>query len=253
MENPFPGMNPYLEQPEFWSDFHTQLVTALARKLTPQVLPKYRVVTEKWIYKIADSAMIEIGRPDVAIQQRRGEQPDAAVAIATPPASVQPIQVRLSLPEEVQQAYLEVRDAATQEVVTTIEVLSPANKRSDGRRKYEAKRQAVLESLTHLVEIDLLRDGDSLPLVPPSPSSHYRILVSRSHIRPVAALYAFNLSDRIPDIPIPLRAEDSEPVVNLQVIVNELYEQLGYAYFITCDTAPSAPWSMEEVARFKDT
>jgi hypothetical protein len=22
MTNPFPGMNPYLEQPEFWSDLH---------------------------------------------------------------------------------------------------------------------------------------------------------------------------------------------------------------------------------------
>ena len=106
--------------------------------------------------------------------------------------------------------------------------------------------------LTHLVEIDLLRDGEPLPLVSPSPASHYRILVS-PHIRPVAALYAFNLSDRISDIPIPLRAEDTEPVVNLQAIVNELYEQLGYGYFIAYDSAPPAPWSLEEVAMFKDT
>jgi hypothetical protein len=225
MSNPFPGMNPYLEQPEFWGDFHTQLVTALARVLLPQVLPNYRVVTEKWIYQVANSASIGIGRPDVSIQQKRGETPAATIATAAPPDSTEPIQVRLALPEEIQQAYLEVRDAATQEVVTTIEVISPANKRSDGRRKYEAKRQAVLASLTHLVEIDLLRNGDPLSVLPPSPSSHYRILVRRSHTRPVADLYAFNLSDRIPDVPIPLHVEDAEPIVNLQAIVTALTGQ----------------------------
>ena len=165
MNNPFPGMNPYLEQPEFWSDFHTQLVTALARVLIPQVLPKYRVVTEKWIYQITDAATIGIGRPDVTVQQHRGEQADRGIAIAPSPPSIQPIQVKLLVPQEVQQAYLEVRDVATQAVVTVIEVLSPANKRSDGRRKYETKRQAVLGSLTHLVEIDLLRDGEPLPIL----------------------------------------------------------------------------------------
>jgi Protein of unknown function (DUF4058) len=251
MNNPFPGMNPYLEQPEFWSDFHTQLVTALARVLIPQVLPKYRVVTEKWIYQIADAATIGIGRPDVTVQQRRGEPSKRAIAIAPAATSTQPIQVKLPLPEEVQQAYLEVRDVATQEVVTTIEVLSPANKRSDGRRKYALKRQAVLGSLTHLVEIDLLRDGEPLPILPPSPVSHYRILVSRSDTRPMADLYAFNLGDRIPDFPIPLRLEDTEPVINLQAIVNELYEQLGYAYFIDYTNPPPPPWLSEEVAAIK--
>ena len=45
--------------------------------------------------------------------------------------------------EEIQQSYIEVKDAATQEVVTAIEVLSPANKFGDGRKKYIAKRQRV--------------------------------------------------------------------------------------------------------------
>lgn len=45
---------------------------------------------------------------------------------------------------EVEQTYLEVKDAATQEVVTDIEVLYPANKIGEGRAKYEAKRQTIL-------------------------------------------------------------------------------------------------------------
>ncbi|MEM6837659.1 MAG: DUF4058 family protein [Cyanobacteria bacterium P01_C01_bin.120] len=49
MPNPFPGMNPYLEQPDYWSDFHNQSVAAIARNLVPKLLPKYRVVTDKWV------------------------------------------------------------------------------------------------------------------------------------------------------------------------------------------------------------
>ena len=53
MPNPFLGMNPYLEQPDDWSDFHNQLVAAIARNLVPQLLPKYRVITDKWVYRVS--------------------------------------------------------------------------------------------------------------------------------------------------------------------------------------------------------
>ena len=40
--------------------------------------------------------------------------------------------------------------------------------------------------------------------------------------------YAFNLPDRIPQFPLPLRSEDTEPVVDLQRLVHEIYDQGGY-------------------------
>ncbi|NJP08985.1 MAG: DUF4058 family protein [Leptolyngbyaceae cyanobacterium RU_5_1] len=248
MPNPFPGMNPYLEQPEFWSDFHNHLIAALARVLIPTLLPTYRVVIDKWVYKIADSAAIAIGRPDVAVQQSRTNPTPVKSAVAASQTVVQPIKVTLLMPEEVQQAYLEVRDAATQTVITAIEVLSPANKRGDGRQKYELKRQHVLESLTNLVEIDLLRSGSPLPLEDDTIQNHYRILVSRANTRPIADLYSFNLSDRIPLFPLPLKSEDSEPMVDLQQLVNDLYEQLGYDYFIDYRSNPPLPWLESDVA-----
>jgi hypothetical protein len=245
MPNPFPGMNPYLEQPEFWSDFHNHLVIALAKALIPKLLPKYRVVTDKWIYKVAGSTAMAIGRPDLAMQQAKRQ---SALPTKTALLNVQPIPVTLPMPQEIQQSYLEVKDVATQEVISTLEILSPANKRGEGQKKYEAKRQLVLDSLTHLVEIDLLRDGSPLPFETDAESSHYRILVSRSQTRPVADLYPFNLGDRIPDFPLPLRPEDHEPIVNLQQIVTDLYAQLGYDYFINYDHAPPPPWTPDEVA-----
>ncbi|WP_424101286.1 DUF4058 family protein [Moorena producens] len=247
MPNPFPGMNPYLEQPEYWSDFHNQLVAALARALIPKLLPKYRVVTDKWVYKIAGSTKIAIGRPDVTVQQSRDASATIATAVAVSEPSVEPIKVAVPLREEVRQSYIEVKDVATKEVVTAIEVISPANKPGEGRQKYEAKRQQIFESMTHLVEIDLLRDGEPLPVSNSSNPSHYRILVSRSNTRPTADLYLFNLCDRIPSFQLPLLPGDTEPVVELQTLVDQLYDQLGYDYFIDYSSNPPLPWSEDDV------
>lgn len=258
MPNPFPGMNPYLEQSEFWADFHNQLIAALARVLISKLLPKYRVVTDKWVYKIAGSTAkseatppgIAIGRPDVVVQQSRTNLPPVATTTTASRSTIQPVKVTVPLLEEIRQSFLEVRDAATQTVVTTIEVLSPANKRGDGRQKYEAKRQQILESLTNLVEIDLLRGGNPMPLEEDDPQKHYRILVSRASTRPIADLYPFNLGDRIPAFLLPLRPEDTEPVVELQTLIDDLYEQLAYDYFIDYSSSPPPPWSESDVASF---
>jgi hypothetical protein len=250
MPNPFTGMNPYLEQPEHWSDFRNQLVAAIARSLVPKLVPKYRVVTDKWVYKIASSTAIAIGRPDVSVQQSRTNTPantdpiERAVAVCPLP---EPVKVTVPMLEEIQQSYLEVKDAATQEVVTAIKVLSPANKSGEGRKKYQAKRQKILESLTHLVEIDLLRDGTPLPVETDNVQSHYRLLVSRSQTRPISDLYPFNLGDRIPAFLLPLRSEDSDLILDLQLLVDELYEQLGYEYFIDYDSNPPPPWLKSEI------
>ncbi|MEQ8961940.1 MAG: DUF4058 family protein, partial [Coleofasciculus sp. C2-GNP5-27] len=35
MPSPFPGMNPYLENPELWPEVHHWLITAIAESLNP--------------------------------------------------------------------------------------------------------------------------------------------------------------------------------------------------------------------------
>ena len=47
MPNPFSGMNPYLEQPEYRSDFQNQFVAGIARTLVPKLVTKYRAVNER--------------------------------------------------------------------------------------------------------------------------------------------------------------------------------------------------------------
>ena len=122
------------------------------------------------------------------------------------------------MPEEVRESYLEIREVGTGAVITTIEVLSPKNRRNgDGLTAYENKRRRILGSLTHLVEIDLLRSGTPMTTVTAPPSTHYQVLVSRSERRPQADLYACNLPDPIPPFPLPLKSGDSEVLIRLRI------------------------------------
>lgn len=246
MSSPFPGMNPYLEHPERWSTVHNRLIVALADALTPQLLPKYQVDIEKRIYEVIGVNTLLVGKSDVSIQRpRTPTEAHANVVVAHSPA--EPVKVTVPLTEEVREAYLEVKEAATKAVITTIEILSPTNKQRDGRQKYEAKRQRVLRSQTHLVEIDLLRAGEPLPVVEDLFQSHYRILVSRTTERPTADLYLFNLTDSVPPFSLPLQSDDQEPTIDLQVMLDQVYERSGYDYFIDYQVDPLPPLSAADL------
>lgn len=135
----------------------------------------------------------------------------------------------IPVPRTMREGYLEIKDVATKEVVTVIELLSPANKRSGkGRQMYEEKREQVFGSRTHLIEIDLLRGGQPLPMIGNNLESHYRILVSRGNRRPQADLYAFNLQNIMPVFPLPLRLDDVEPMIDLQSLLNGIYDIAAY-------------------------
>ena len=129
--------------------------------------------------------------------------------------------------------------------MTVIELLSHSNKSSrEGRAQYERKRLAVLASLTHLIEIDLLRAGDPMPMRVSGNGSRtdYRILVSRSHQQPLTDAYRFGVRDAIPDIPVPLRTGEPEPILALNQILHELYDHAGYDLPWTMASFPFLRW-----------
>lgn len=205
MPSPFPGVDPYLENPELWSEIHSRLIVAIADDLTDHLSERYRVAIEK-----------------------------------------QPITVIVPMAEEVKERYLEIREVATGSVITAIEVLSPKNKRrGEGRQAYERKRNRVLASLTHLVEIDLLRGGQPLPVLGAT-KSDYRILISRSDLRPSAQLYAFSLRQTIPKFLVPLASGDSEPVSDLQRILGRVYERGRYHLVIDYTQPAQTPLNEQD-------
>lgn len=226
-------MNPYLENPDRWPTVHNRLIVGLADLLTPLLLPKYQVDIDKRVYEVTGLNTVLIGRPDVTVQQsRHPRQIPEAIASRASAVTKAPIRVTLPMPEEMREPYLEVKDAETQRVVTTLEILSPSNKHGEGRQRYIEKRQKILNSQTHLIEIDLLTQGEPLPLAQGNVESDYRILVSRSPSRPAADLYPFNLPEPIPEFPLPLAPEDSEPTIDLQTLLQQVYDRSGYDYFI---------------------
>ncbi|HSN76377.1 MAG TPA: DUF4058 family protein [Anaerolineae bacterium] len=152
-----------------------------------------------------------------------------------------PLTLALPMPDQVIERYLEIRDSATHQVVTVIELLSPSNKQpSEGRQQYQRKRMHVLASWTSLVEIDLLRGWQSMPLGA-APASDYRLLVSRGWLRQEASLYPFDVTEPIPEIPIPLAAKEQEPALDLNELLHSLYDQVRYDLRIDYTAEPEPP------------
>jgi Protein of unknown function (DUF4058) len=88
-----------------------------------------------------------------------------------------------------------------------------------------------------LVEIDLLRTGNFMPMAE-AISSDYRILVSRANLRPEAELYPFNLREQIPQFLLPLQSGDEEPVVNLSEILRRIYQEAALDFAIAYSVQP---------------
>ena len=123
---------------------------------------------------------------------------------------------------------IEIRDVAQRELVTAIEVLSPTNKRGDGYREYLDKRQRLLHSNAHLIEVDLLRDGQRVPMQQPLPSAPYFIFLSRVERRPIVQVWPVQLTMPLPAIPVPLQAGDEDVTLDLQLALTTIYDALNY-------------------------
>jgi hypothetical protein len=50
MPSPFPGVDPYLEAPEYWAEVHSRMIVAIADDLAPKVRPRYRVAIGQRVY-----------------------------------------------------------------------------------------------------------------------------------------------------------------------------------------------------------
>jgi hypothetical protein len=142
-------------------------------------------------------------------------------------------------------------------VVTIVEVLSPTNKRpgGDGRDAYLQKREEVLLSPAHLVELDLLRGGERLPALKPLPPGDYYAFVSRQRDRPMAAVYAWSLRSPLPAIPVPLAGDDRDVIPDLQSVFTDVYDRAGYDYTLDYERAveptlseDDATWARERLS-----
>jgi hypothetical protein len=239
-------MDPYLEG-SLWMSVHSQLTAEIARQLAPQIRPRYlALTTERFVWSTPD---------DVAVTTS-GIYPDVSVATTgrdgarTAQTAVAPIPLRIAtvMPEPVPHLTVEIRDTANRRLVTTIEVLSPTNKRADGRDEYLAKRARILRSTAHLVEIDLLRQGQRVPMREPLPEAPYFVFVSRVEDRPLTDVLPIRLDQPLPEVPIPLLAGDRDARLDLQQALSNVYDLLGYDLAIDYTKPPEVLLRPEEAA-----
>lgn len=263
MPSPFPGMDPFIEG-QAWRDFHHTIITVIRELLAPGIAARYVTRIEERVY-------LE-HQPE---ERERSFQPDLVVAgpteaplprgggtaVATAVA-IRPVAVPLPLPERVQELYLTIRERETLAVVTVIEVLSPTNKRvgGDGRKQYLEEREEVLLGSAHLIELDLLRGGERLPMDGPLPTGDYYAFVSRGFRPTTADVYAWPLRNPLPTIPVPLAGKDPDVPLDLQAAFTTLYDRAVYAvsldYGRPVDPAldeADAAWAHEVLAAARST
>lgn len=247
MPSPFPGMNPYLEQHGVWRDFHDTFLPMVRKALSPQVSPHFIVRIEEDIYvtEAGEESPTLSGRADVAIAQsaKKKQSSERSVALLEPPEKIQ----LAAIVETERNIYLEIRDRHDRDLVAVIELLSPSNKRfGKDRSSYLVKRERLLASDVHFIEIDLLREGPRMDYGF-EPDCDYCVLVCRADEWPEAGFWRIALRDPLPVIPIPLRPPLAEVRLDLQAILHATYDDAFYKDSIY-EAEPSLPLSPADAA-----
>ena len=234
MPSPFPGMDPYLERPPYFSDLHDQFIANLSAALQGRLPdPYFATISQRvWVEVSARS----IG-PDVEIVRRREPERGASggVALLEAPRS-RPVIVTVPH-DEFRETFVEIRvrqgDDGGERIVTAIEVLSPGNKTpwEHGRDLYLKKQRELLESRTHLIEIDLLRGGAHATAVPlgllleAAGAFDYHVSIHRFDD---FLVYPIRLEERLPEIVVPLLPGDPDVPIDLQAVFDRAYDAGPY-------------------------
>ncbi|MBI1878524.1 MAG: DUF4058 family protein, partial [Chloroflexi bacterium] len=197
----------------------------------------------------------EAGLTVIGTSPRQGIYPDVHVigvkeavapyeTITTPTLElINPVPIKVAV------LRIEIRDVSERRLITVIEILSPANKRGQGFRKYLKKRHALLKTSTHLLEIDLLRVGERIPFIggelPPAP---YYVFLSRFTRRPYTEVWPIGLRERLPTVPVPLLPPDPDVPLSLQAAIDACFELVGYQDLLDyTQTSPPPPLGVEDL------
>jgi hypothetical protein len=242
-------MDPYLEG-DLWTTVHSQLAAEIARQLAPQIAPRYVARTEK---RFVITAPDDLEEAEISIYTDVGVRTVKALSKAKSSAAGALREAPLVMPtimaEKAPHYWVEIRDAKRRTLVTAIELLSPFNKRGQGRHEYLQKRDALLTSPAHLIEIDLLRKGRRLPMRQKLPDAEYFVFLSRAGQRPSTGIWPVRLQDPLPEVPVPLLKGDADAVLDLQKALQTVYDSLRYDLEIDYRRPPDVPFTKTEAAR----
>ncbi len=247
MSRRFPGMDPYLEDPAFWPDFHLRFVNYWCEAVADRLPEGYeaRIDEQIRLVEVPEEEVKRI-RPDVAVLHHAGSSvtPSASRGTTMP----EPVVALLEITEEVRAARIEILHRPARTLVAVLELLSPANKTDPGRADYLTKRKGILSQEVHLVELDLLVGGKRLPLGRSWPSGDYHALVARHERRPYVEIYSWTVRQPLPAMPIPLRTPDADLVVDLGEVFTRAWTGGRYERSLAYSAPPRCPLAPEVLA-----
>lgn len=227
--NPFPGMNPYMEEPAAWAGVHLHLLANCGQQLAPQIRPRYRVHTERYLRIGKD---VPRYRPDLRLHKTRLS--GTVQPAARPVTEATLILENIPYEDTDTPPHLEILTEEG-EIITVIEVLSPVNKTSE-YDDYLNKRHRLLQAGVNLVEVDLLRGGQRIPSSLPI-DLPYMAIVSRAAEYPRARAWAISWAQPCPILPVPLRHDEPEVSLDLSEAIQQAYN-VEFAGFVDYTAAP---------------
>lgn len=216
MQSPFPGMDPFIEACGLWEDCHNHLIEKIAERLAETVPERYHIRTGERSYVVLVGAE--------------------------------------SKSDEFRETFVEIYESGLeQRLVTCIEALSPSNKRpgSKGWKRYLRKRRSLLVGKVNLVEIDLLRAGERMPMLDAWPDSPYTLLVHRGTGTELCRVWPAHYRQPLPSLPVPLAKPDDDIRLEIQPMIEAIYARHRYEASIDYRKPLTPPLPREDAAWLK--
>jgi hypothetical protein len=237
MPNPFPGMNPYLENPRHWRGVHLRLIAFLEAALNralPSGFATYieeRIYIEEWGQSYYPDAMVIQNIPLPATG-------NGVALLECPTTTSLPFDAPRTLnfgSRTVRERFIVIRTVDSPgELIAVVEILSPTNKQEgEGNAEYCRKQRDILDSDVHFLEIDLLRAGN-YTVAPPEEGTRqqlgefdYIISLHRGDRGKEFDIWPVRVQERLPRICLPLTEDVAAITIDLQAVLNDAYEQSG--------------------------
>lgn len=226
MPSPFPGIDPFIESSNRWNDFHHGMLVAMRTQMNAGLPPEF------------------IARLGTRVQMTAEDVPPSANSKALSTASHMNGPHRLpqdmGAPGAYEQLFIDVLHVPRQRTVAHVEMLCPPNKAGcNDRTAYLATRRDLVHHGVNLVEIDLLLQGERLPMLAPLPRGNYYAFVTRSVSPSNCDIYSWSIRDPLPVVPVPIDDEGREIGLNVAAAFSDTYEHGRYDRVLQYDTPPS--------------
>jgi Protein of unknown function (DUF4058) len=229
MASLFPGMDPFLESPAFWPDFHSTFINYWREALADDLPDEFEVNVGERVYLVEqDPDARKLIYPDLALLEgeRLAKEPVGGLGGI---GLLEPVTIPVTILEGARDTFIEILHKPDHSLIAVLELLSPANKEQPGRTEDLHKRQALLYQKVHLVELDLLMGGRPLPMGKTLPAGDYHYFVHRAEQRPDCQVYSWNLRQPLDRFPVPLRPPYPDLSFDLAAVFTTAYDRGRFA------------------------